>query len=117
MADPQQSVWQEIMQGLSKGLIWIAYISIGVLAKLAFDSRNQVLTKKEIVVKSILSIFCGYLAAVICEHTNHSNFAKIIVPVSTLLGEGLILYFMTNWKTFANKFLPGWFQMPNTKKK
>lgn len=110
MADPQHSVWQEITQGLGKGLIWVGYITLGVMAKLAFDSRNERLTKKQIVVKSVLSIFCGYLAAVVCENTHYSNWAKVIVPVSTLLGEGLVLYIMTNWRRFIDKFLPTWMQ-------
>jgi len=105
MGDTQNSnFWSEIIQGLGKGLVWLGYICIGVMAKLAFDSRSNTLTKKEVIVKSILSIFCGYIAAVSCENMNYAGWAKIIVPVSTLLGEGLVMWIMTNWKQFLNKY-------------
>lgn len=100
-------IWQEIVQGLGKGLMWLMYILIGVAAKLAFDSRSNQLSKKEIVIKSVLSIFCGYIAAVICEVYHYNNLAKLVVPVATLLGEGLIAYFMTNWKRIFRKWMPG----------
>lgn len=102
----QPTTWQEIIQGLSKALVWLVYISIGVLAKLAFDSRKTQLSKKEIIVKSVLSIFCGYIAAVACEQFGYENWAKLVVPVSTLLGEGIVMYVMTNWRKWLNKILP-----------
>lgn len=107
--------WQEVIQGLGKGLIWFFYITLGVLAKLAFDSRSNVLTRKQIIVKSVLSIFCGYIAAVLCENLNYGNWAKVVVPVSTLMGEAIVMYVMSNWKFFLNKFLPG--SMQSTKDK
>lgn len=113
----QPTTWQEIVQGLTKGLVWLGYISIGVMAKLAFDSRKAQLTKKQIVVKSILSIFTGYLAAVLCEQYGYIQWAKVIVPVSTLLGEGIVMYIMTNWKKWANKIIPPIFQFGKEVKK
>jgi hypothetical protein len=111
MGDPQNHTWwEEIIQAFGKGIVWFFYITIGVLAKLAFDSRNNKLTRKQIIVKSVLSIFCGYLSAVLCENFNYTQWAKIVVPVSTLLGEGIVLYIMTNWKKFVNKFLPPFLQ-------
>lgn len=116
MGDPQNSTWwQEILQGLAKGLIWFFYISIGVIAKLAFDSRTTQLTKKQIIVKSVLSIFCGYVAAVVCENMNYKEWGKVIIPVATLLGEGIVMYIMNNWKEFVNKLIPPFFR-PGEKK-
>jgi len=116
MGDPQNSTWwQEIIQGLAKGLVWLMYITIGVMAKLAFDSRNNQLTRKQIIVKSVLSIFCGYLAAVLCENLHYGNWAKVVVPVSTLMGEALVMYFMSNWKQFISRFIPGFFQSKENK--
>jgi hypothetical protein len=117
MGDEKITIWQELTQGLGKATLWIGYISLGVMAKLAFDSRNNTLTKKQIIVKSVLSIFCGYLAAVICENMGYTNWAKVIVPVSTLLGEALVLYVMNNWRSFVNKLLPAWFQQIKNDKK
>jgi hypothetical protein len=87
------------------------------MAKLAFDSRKAQLTKKQIIVKSVLSIFTGYLAAVICEQYGYTQWAKVIVPVATLLGEGIVMYSMTNWKKWLNKLLPPIFQFNKEVKK
>lgn len=96
----------EITQGLEKALVWILYITAGVLAKLAFDSRNEQLTKKQIVVKVALSIFAGYMASVACETFNYQKFAGLVVPVVTLLGEGVIVHLMKHWRAYATKLLP-----------
>lgn len=115
MGDPQTTTWQEIGQFLGKAVVWLGYITIGVLAKLALDSRVNKLTRKEIVIKSVLSIFAGYLAAVLCEYYGYKDLGKIIVPVSTLLGESLVVYFITNWRKFLSKILPSWI-FPESKK-
>ena len=76
MGDPQTTFWQEVGQFFGKAAVWVGYaiyISIGVLAKLALDSRSNKLTKKQIVIKSVLSIFAGYLAAVICEYYGYKD--------------------------------------------
>ena len=102
----EPTFWQEIMQGAGKFITWFAYISIGVLAKLAFDSRNAKLTKKNIIVKTVLSIFCGFIAAQVCENFGYDSYIGIISPVATLLGESIIVYVMTNWKAVTFKFFP-----------
>lgn len=117
MGDEKITLWQEITQGIGKAAIWFGYISIGVMAKLAFDSRNNVLTRRQIIIKSVLSIFSGFMAAVICEKTGNQEWGKVIVPVATLLGEALVVYVMNNWRTFISKLLPAWFQQFNKDKK
>ena len=115
MGDPKITLWEEFQQGFLKALIWLGYISIGVMAKLAFDSRTQTLTRRQVIVKTVLSIFVGYLSAYICEKTGHVKFIGVVVPVCTLLGEAIVLYLMNNWKQIANKILPAWFQNKNVK--
>jgi len=110
MGDPKITIWEELSQGFSKALIWLSYISIGVMAKLAFDSRLHTLTKKQIIIKTVLSVFVGYIAAVICETAHYTSWIKIVAPVSTLLGESIVVYTMTNWRQWANDFLPKWFR-------
>lgn len=80
------------------------------MAKLAFDSRTSELSRKQMVIKSALSIFAGFLAAVLCEVLGYQNWQKVIVPVATLLGESLIAYLMSNWQAIVSKILPAWFQ-------
>lgn len=116
MGDPKITLWEELGQGLQKIIIWMAYISIGVVTKIAVDSRANSLTWRQIFVKSVLSIFAGVMAAVFCENTGYVKWAKLIVPVSTLLGEAIVLYLMHNWKQIANKVLPAYFQNSKTNK-
>lgn len=98
----------EIWQGLGKIATWVILILLSVMAKLAADSRVQRLTKRDIVIKTVLSIFVGVVAAIICESLR-TKWGKVIVPVSTLLGESVIVYVMTNWQSFLSKLLPRWF--------
>ena len=105
----KNTIVNEFIQGFEKALIWLAYITVGVLAKLAFDSRNEHLTRRQIVIKVTLSIFAGYMASVACEATGYTKFAGLIVPVATLLGEGFIVYLMKHWQQLAAKVLPWWF--------
>lgn len=100
----------EIAQAVAKWLGYFFYITLGVMAKLAFDSRVNTLSKKQVVIKAVLSIFVGILAANLCEFGHYEKASKIIVPTATILGESIISYLMTNWKVIANKFLPGIFQ-------
>lgn len=112
----EPTFWNEMIQGMSKFLTWLAYISIGVSAKLAFDSRSAKLSKKDIVVKTVLSIFCGFIAAQICEQTGYTSYIGWISPVATLLGESIIVYVMTNWKALTFKFFPNLNPKKDTKK-
>lgn len=108
MGDTKTTLWQEIVQFIPKAMIWTAYILVGVIGKLAFESRANRLTKRQIIIKTALSIFAGIIAAIICEKTK-TEWGKVIVPVSTLLGEGVVVYLMTHWKMIAAKIFTGWF--------
>jgi len=100
MADPQHGFWHEVTQFLSKAFIYLFYISIGVIAKLAFEAQTIIMTNRQKIITVILSVFAGYLAAAICEWQNAQNVAKVVVPVATLLGDSLVKYIITNWKSF-----------------
>lgn len=95
--------WQEVWQFVGKGLIYLFYITLGVVTKLAFEAQTALLSNKQKIIKVVLSIFCGYLAAAICEWQHQQNFAKVIVPVATLLGDNIVNYLISNWKTFIPK--------------
>lgn len=102
--------WDEISQWVAKFLVWSFYIMIGIVAKLAFDSRTHPLTKRQIIIKTVLSVFVGFLASVLCENYGAEKWGKVIVPVATLVGEGLLVYMMSNYRKLAAKFLPEWVQ-------
>ena len=109
MDDPQR-IWQEINLFITKALGWLVWIIMGVAAKIAVDSRTERLSRRKIIIKAVLSIFVGALAAVICENKGYEDWGKVIVPVCTLIGEGVVVYIMTNWKRLGEKFLPSIFK-------
>lgn len=107
MGEPKEKLNDvEFWQGIYKGLIYAGYIILGALAKIAFDSRIKPLTKREVMVKFILSVFAGILAWRLCAVTNRMEFGQVIVPVATLLGEGIVTYIMTNWRKWIGKLMP-----------
>lgn len=103
MGDEKQP---DLIQGLAKVAMWISYMAIGVIGKLAFDSRNSVLTARAIILKSVLSVTVGAMSGLACEAFNHAAWEKLIIPVSTLLGESLLVYVMTKWKLVIEKYIP-----------
>lgn len=105
MGDPKQTLWQEITQGIGKIMMFLSYIAIGTIAKIAFDSRTNKLTWKQIGIKSALSICAGAIASVMCQKWGFEKWAMLIVPTSTLIGEGLFGYVISHWEAVADKFL------------
>lgn len=106
MGDPKTNEGQEVVQWLAKAAMWLAYMAIGVIGKIAFDSRNSILTSRAIIVKSILSVTVGAMSGLACEMMHHESWEKLIIPVSTLLGESILVYFMTKWKFVLEKYIP-----------
>lgn len=108
------TLWQEVTQGAGKVLTWILLITLSVIAKLAADSRVAKLTRRDIIIKTILSVFVGVVAAIACESFSIEEWGKVIVPVSTLLGESIIIYTMANWTIILN-WLPEWMKKKKEK--
>lgn len=105
MGNPQTTFWEEVTQGIGKALIWVAYITIGVIAKLAFDSKTNKLTRRQIAIKVALSVCAGALVSIGCNSWGFEKWGMVIVPTSTLIGEGLFGYIMSHWEMIADKFL------------
>lgn len=96
----------EFGQFVGKALMWLAYAAIGVIGKLAFDSNSGKLTKRKIFFKSVISIVIGIISGLCCEAMNEPKWEKFVIPVATLLGESITLYFMTDFKDILERFLP-----------
>lgn len=111
MADPQPNFWQEFQVAFSKALGWLVWVMIGVAAKLALESRTKKLSWKEIVIIVVISVFAGYMANAICNKTGYEDWRGIIVPVSTLLGQSMVNFVLTNWEKWLEKLLPPIFRM------
>lgn len=93
-------------QLIGKFLAWLGYIALGIMAKLAIDSRTAKLGWRQIVIKVMLSLFAGALACFTCEAFHYMRMAPIVVPVATLLGEAIALYIITNWSYWVEKYFP-----------
>lgn len=106
MGDPHSTFWQELEVAASKALGWLVWITMGVAAKLALESRTKKLSWREIIIIVVISVFSGYLTAVILEKYGYEDWNKIIVPVSTLLGQSFMNYLITNWERWAEKMIP-----------
>jgi len=102
MGDQQQTLWQEITQGIGKFFIYIIYVSIGVVVKISLDSKTGKLPFKKALVTIVLSISAGALASIACSNMNAEKLGAIIVPVSTLIAESLFGYIVANWKKWAD---------------
>lgn len=111
MGDPQTTFWHELEIAFSKALGWLVWVTIGVAAKLAFESRIKKLSWKEIAAIVVISVFVGYLANLICKKTGYEDWGGIIVPVSTLLGQSIVNFVLTNWEKWIDKLLPPIFRI------
>lgn len=119
MGDPNTSLSQEIQIAFSKALGWLVWVTIGVAAKLALESRTKKLSWKEILIIVIISVFVGYVSFKIINKTGYEDWGGVIVPVCTLLGQSLINFFLTNWERWLDKLLPPllkWIKNGNGKK-
>ena len=108
MGNPQTSIWQEITQGLGKAIIWIIYVTLGTIAKLAFDSRNTPLTKRQLIVKAGLSLIVGSLTSIACNTFGWVKLGVFLVPLATIVGEELIGYIVSNFKQWMDKIVGYW---------
>jgi hypothetical protein len=96
----------EVTNFLAKVAMWIGLMGIGIIGKIAFDSRNSMLSSREIILKSILSVVMGTMSGLACEALGHESWEKLVIPICTLLGESLLVYVMIKWKVVIEKFLP-----------
>lgn len=121
MGDPQTTGWQEFLnqsaEFLMKALGWVISISLGVVAKIAFEANRRVLKKKEILAIVAISFFVGYLVATWCEYKKWDEAAKFLVPLGTLLGQSLVNHLMTNWKAIIEKLFNVFIKNGNGHKK
>lgn len=90
---------EEIIEFFIRTGSWLFWIGIGVAAKIAFDSKGKVLTRKEKIIKVVISAFVGYLIAQFFTYKHWEASIKIAVPVATLVGESVIEFLMENSKT------------------
>ena len=100
MGDTKTTIWQEIGQAIPKFMMAGAYIAIGLVAKFAIDSRDQKLTRTQLLGKGSISFMVGFISFVACRASGHIEWAGVVTPASTMLGETIAVYIfshLTGW--------------------
>lgn len=108
---------KEITEFIIRTGTWFFWIGIGVTAKLAFDSKARNLTRKEKVVKIIISAFVGYMVATYFDYKGWNEAIKIAVPIATLIGESAVEFLMENSKTILKALFKKNFDIDTDEKK
>lgn len=100
-----KNLLNEIAEFFIKNLALLPSLLIGVVAKLAIDSKAKKLTRKDIVIKTVLGCFVGYVVCKWLESHEREAEIKIYVPVATLLGESLVMWLIQNTGQILNALL------------
>jgi hypothetical protein len=100
-----ERIGDEVVEFFVRFGSWIMGIIIGVSVKLAFESKRRKLTMKEKVIKTIISIFAGYIAGVYWDYKGWEESMKLAVPIATIIGESVVEFIMENSKTIMKAFV------------
>lgn len=90
--------WSEIGEFFARNIVLITSLIMGTAAKIAIDSRIKKLSKKDILIKVVLSFFAGYLSSIYMTNHGWEQQSKWAVPLITLLGESIVMWIMANSK-------------------
>lgn len=106
MGQPQTKY--DFWEGIGKFIMGAAYIAIGIMAKLAIDSKEQKLTRTQLWAKISISFTIGFCSFMACSASGHIKWAGVVTPISTMLGETISIYIFTHinqWMDwFSDKF-------------
>jgi len=108
-----KNIANEIGEFVVKNMALLLSLLIGITAKLAIDSKTKKLTKKDVIIKVVLSVFLGYVVGSWLESHGRGNEVKIYVPIATLMGESLVGWMIQN----ASRILTAMFEKYNNTKK
>lgn len=99
-----KQILAQFFQFIMKNSALLVALSIGMVAKIAIDSRARKLTKRDVVIKIILSAFVGYTVGTYLQDHNMASKVVWVVPLATLAGESFILWFMVNFNKIMTFF-------------
>lgn len=103
-----KQILAQFFQFILKNSALLVALSIGMVAKIAIDSRARKLTKRDIFIKIILSSFVGYSVGRYLQDHNMASKVVWVVPLATLTGESLILWIMVNFNKILSYFAKMW---------
>lgn len=94
-----------ILEFINDSWHWIAGVFIGLLGKISYDvAMKRTMNFLEWLSVLFLSVLVGYLTALFCQWKGWNDQANFLVPLMTLFGEKIIVYFMTNYKSILDRF-------------
>ncbi len=94
------------MAFLSKFSTFIVSTAVGVIGKISYEigmKRRMSLIQWFGIVG--MSIFAGYITSVWCVSNGWKKQGQYIVPITTLLGEKILIYLTTHYKSILHKLL------------
>jgi len=84
----------------------IVSICVGVIGKISYELvMKRKLTLIQWVAVVGISVFVGYISLVWCNSSGMQKQSYWIAPVATLLGERIMIYVMTNYRSFVQRFI------------
>lgn len=92
----QPNTRYDFWETVGKVLMAAGYITLGVIAKLAIDSRQVKLTRWQIIFKIAIMLPIGFCSFMACYATNRVLWAGVVTPISTMLGEPVALWILNN---------------------
>jgi hypothetical protein len=85
---------------------WVMGIVIGLLGKISYEIyMKRALSILQWIAVIGLSIFCGYQTAIYCQANGYESQSSWAVPMATLMGEKIFIYFMSNYKKIFTAIL------------
>lgn len=111
MRDSLAQFFNEVIQFITKNSALLVALSIGMVAKIAIESRSRKLTKRDVFIKIVISFFVGYSVGKYLQ--DHGMESKItwVVPLATLAGESIVLWVMVNSNKIFSFIAKKWFGM------
>lgn len=92
--------WNDVMVFCGKWSTFIVGISIGIIGKISYEIyMKRTLSILQWFAIVGLSIFVGYLMSVYCLSKGMDAQAQFLVPITTLLGEKIVVYLFENYKS------------------
>lgn len=99
-------MWQAVKDFFTTTETYFIGICVGLLAKLSYELyMKRTLSIIQWLAVIAISIFCGYITSSYLLASGHDDMAQYLVPLATLFGEKVVVYFMENYKSILGGLL------------